>query len=355
MKNDDLNFILNTLQTVKAELSECTDWYSVLGFLELNKISGVFYDNLKKLGIKVPQQISRKLNNIKNIQVKRNNLMAQWIERISVELNNKSMPHAFLKGSVLSNYGNLKLYDEGERISNDIDILVSQNNLSEIHKVLTELEFEQGYFDFNKNEFVKLSRSEIISRRMNRGETAPYIKLINDSIIDFIEIDINFSLSYLPESKNVDEFLQDVKLYDAVYSLTEIKFFVYLILHQYKESILYSMVQRNKDLELYKLLDIYLFLKNKLIDYNELYDFCKKFNIEKECYYVLYQTTEVFDTLKEDNGLMDFMNMIKPYCLDYLYAIIDPENKNQAYEWQISLVKRLCMYDKNKCIVKILK
>ena len=141
-----------------------------------------------------------------------------------------------------------------------------------------------------------MSRNEIVSRRMNRGETAPFILKTEDTCVPFIEVDLNFSLDYLPNSNKelLSAVLQETVDYSGsivggIRSLKIEDFFLQLIMHQYKESILYSMVERNKDVELYKLLDIYLFIKKGYIELNQLYGKIKRFRLEKAVVCVLEQ------------------------------------------------------------------
>lgn len=75
-------------------------------------------------------------------------------------------------------------YGDGERISNDIDILIEQEDISSVSTLLKSMGFTQGYYDFLENNIVPLSRAEVLSRRMNRGETAPFIlKTENSSML----------------------------------------------------------------------------------------------------------------------------------------------------------------------------
>ena len=72
-------------------------------------------------------------------------------------------------------------------------------------------------------------------------------------MVPFIELDVNYSLGYHPDKDlhQVEDLLCDVKPYqfvgrETIYSLTEEKFLLHLIMHQYKEATLYWMVHRNR-------------------------------------------------------------------------------------------------------------
>lgn len=365
----ELKFILNTLQNIKTEDTDNFNWYWISGFLDLHKISVPFYNCAKDLNLPLPQQIERRLFNTKNQQSERNETMRKWIEDISSEIRYEDIRYAFLKGSVISNtdfkayYSNEisfqcmakyndfnsinPIYASGERISNDIDILISPLDIQKADRALKRLGFKQAYWDFKTNTMIGFSRAEIISRRMNRGETVPYMQVV-DNTCRFIEVDINFSVDYLPNGKEIilQDMLSDTVIYNAklqtgINSMKPEKFLLHLILHLYKEAYVYSMVKRGKDLELYKYLDIYKFINNKLINYDILLELIRKYNIYKECYYVLYNLSEIFN-IKSD--LYKLFPYLKPTDDENINTVIDPENKNRKYKWNITLFDRLEKY-----------
>jgi len=365
MEKKDLDFILKVLQEIPADPID-VDWYAVMGYLELNRVTVSFYNSAVRLGIELPPRVKRKCVNMLAYQKARNTVMSEWAERISAELCKQGVQHAFLKGSILANYKfqmfdpklqaikyypmtaeHGRLYSDGERTSNDIDILINQKNITKLHQILTALGFEQGYWDFNKNCFCALSRAEILSRRMNRGETAPYILQLDNNFLNFIEIDINFSLDHLPGGNDcsggdaVENFLSDVKKYDEkLYGLEETKFFVHLLLHQYKESTVYSMVRRGKDTELYKYLDIYLFLRKGLVHFGNLVKIARGLNLEAECFCVIHTAMEIFDKLKYDKAFI-FLMMAAPQDFKRKLEVADPENEGKRYYWLKPLRERM--------------
>ena len=204
----------------------------------------------------------------------------------------------------------IQIYKEGERNGNDIDILVSQKDLSNISEVLRALGFRQGRYDSKERKFIGFSREEILTRRMNRGETAPYLLMTEDPLLPFVEVDVNFSLHNLPGDKDVDGFLENTKIINGVRTLEQNKFFLHLLAHQYKEISLYDMWRRNKNQSLYKFLDIYLFLKNGLVSYGELYGYCQKENIRQICCSTIADVVSIFESLKEKRALVEFLQDI---------------------------------------------
>lgn len=376
----ELDFIISVIQGKIGDVSTI-DWYNVVGFTELNKVSGYFYNRFKELGGKMPDNVNKKYKQIMYIQKNRNKLMRKYIQILIDELNRYKIPYAFLKGGVMSNANfnfceqafkcqmptenrrnnyaierKKTFYKEGERISNDIDILIDPAHISLMTKVLKELGFVQGYFDYNRNSIVELDRQEIINRRMNRGETAPFLKKINNSVLPFIEIDINFSLSYFPiendslRTKMLEGCVDYIgSIPYGIRSLEVNDFFLYLIMHQYKESILYSMAERNKTTELYKYLDIYLFIERGFIDLYDIINLAFTYKVTKEVYFVLYTISQIFTGLK----INDVLERIKPCERGYLHEVFDPVT-GKKYAWEISIYDRVLVSDKIKYLREII-
>lgn len=272
---DEIKFIAGVLTGGEPHCAADFDWYYILGFLELHKIAGVFFCRAAEKNIKIPTAVLRKLQEIFNGQEYRVRLMRKWIEDISYELDCAKLDYVFLKGSVLAHtdFCGKEAYSDGERVSNDIDILVRSSCVTEVANALKNMGFKQGFWDFKSGQFNPLSRAEIVSRRMNRGETAPFIALTENERVPFIEVDVNFSVDYLPtgQERLVEAMLSNKKRYygkmqSGLYGSSPEWFFIHLILHQYKESVLYFMAERGKEADLYKLFDIYLLLNNGAVN-----------------------------------------------------------------------------------------
>ncbi len=359
MREGDLRFVFSVLQGEKVK-NNPLDWYSVLGFLEFHRVAVYFYRKAIEIGLELPERIAKILFELSSEQKLLCQKKNEYLHWISAALERTKINHAFLKGSVLQGAyfrqltneyfscrrypQKIQIYKEGERNSNDIDILVSQKDLSAIGEVLRELGFQQGKYDYKEKKFIAFSRKEILTRRMNRGETAPYLLLTEDPLLPFIEIDVNFSLDNLPGGKDVDRFLENTETVSGFRTLEQNKFFLHLLAHQYKEISLYDMWRRNKNQSLYKFLDIYLFLKNGLISYGELYGYCQNKHIRQICYRTMTDTMIVFETLKEKRALGEFLQSIKSTepleVVDY--------NSHKTFTAKEGIFKRYLCFEQKK-------
>lgn len=349
MKDSDLAFIISIL---KGEKSECCniDWYAVVGFLELHKIVGMFYRKAKALDCKLPHKVDNILSRTLSNQKRRVEFFRRETEKISQYLIEEKTEHIFLKGSVLCALDETKqVYSDGERISNDIDILVKPDGLSAICKSLRELGFIQGKYDDEKGVIVPFSRMEILKRQMNRGETAPFIKPTDNPEIPFIEVDVNFSLGNEP-AEHVDlisEMINSRKLYRekiSLYGANEELFYLHLIMHQFKESRLYFMVKRNKDIDLYKLADLYYIWVKGLFDKTRFRQYAEKYGLKNEVGTVLGQVARVF-------GDKNLLKTAKEYG-ELPVEVYDYETKS-TFRWNADEKNRLCFFEAQKFLREV--
>lgn len=202
MRKKEISFVADVLaENPRFRKAEDLDWYFILGYLELNKVCGYFYGRARELGVPLPQGVLRRLAQTAAVQEERNEQMREYIGEIGKKLKDAKIGYAFLKGAVLSNanlrmselaftcfahspvslakyesYRNDVFYKAGERVSNDVDLLVRPADVGAVSAILKDMGFVQGYYDFFKGRIVGLDRAEIVSRRMNRGETAPFLK-----------------------------------------------------------------------------------------------------------------------------------------------------------------------------------
>ena len=339
----DLQYVIDVLKG-KEPFRAPEDWYGILGFLECHRIAGLFYCNTEKLEIPLPQKIDSLLRQAYEKQKRRVLLMRGYIAELSKELNSVKAEYVFLKGSVLANLANDEIYSEGERFSNDIDLLAKQDGIEKVEKALRKLGYVQGKYNADNNTVTPYTRLEIVKRRMNRGETAPFIKLTGLTEIPFIEVDINFSLGNTPGEgvELLAEMVGSGREYTGKVSMrvpSAELFFMHLVMHQYKESNLYFMAVRSKDLDLYKLADIYYIVQSGVIDINKVFALAEQYKIKDKLGAVLQQIGEIFS----DEDILRFSEQLgakQPDILDY--------EGRKRYEWRLPIRERLCSFNSLK-------
>lgn len=336
MNEKNLNFIIDVLKGKPTHLKP--DWNETLGFMIANRVAGLFYSRALKQQLYIPPQIKRFLAYHFKAQLRRISFFRNAIFELSEYLVSEKSEHIFLKGSVFTaQTKDDAIYIDGERISNDIDILVKPSGIESVVKALKRAGYVQGWFQEESGEVKPYSRLEILKRRMTRGETAPFVKLTSNQEIPYIEIDVNFSLGNEP-SEYLDLLIEMVDtriLYKgkaSIYTPNSELFFMHLILHQYKESRLYFSVIRGKALDIYKLADIYYIWNSKAVDFSQVIGYAKHFHVEKELGSVLLQVGSVFS----DKGMLKVGKELGGEEI----SVYDYVSKKE-YKWNAKVRKRL--------------
>jgi len=268
----------------------------VLGHLFANRMQGIAYDVLKNNGLlnATNREFRNSLRLAYEQNVQLNHSFQECIKLLLETISSCRGKVALLKGAYLCLH-----YPEGYRTSNDIDLLVHPNEITELASVLNTSGFRQGKIC---NEiFVPATRREIIESRMMRGETIPFIYEVNLPLMKYLEVDINFSLDY----KNGDENCLSHMLahtctkYEKglpIITLNDEDFFIHLCAHLYKEATTLPWIEMRRDMTLYKYCDIYLLLSE--MTNSQLRDVLKRateLEMEKICAYAILETMKLFD------------------------------------------------------------
>ncbi len=314
---------------IKQLLSENLDFPYILGQILINRVGGIAYHTLKNCDFlgKLNREFRNVLKEMYESNYKKSVSYREMLIELQNILKNANFKYAVLKGSYL-----VYIYDLGLRTSNDVDILISKKDISELSKLLKEHGFKQGHI--RTGSFVEATRKEIVFSSMNRGETVPYIKKINMNNLEYCEVDINFSVDFKAYQENnlVENLLNNTSEFNVskdstLNILNKIDFVIHLCTHLYKEAKVINWVNMNRDISLYKFVDIY-YIVNKNINsnyINGLIESINKYELNNECYYTFLYIKELFG-IKDDNYEL-LLTKIKPQNTEYLNKIIDPTNK----------------------------
>lgn len=329
--NNENKFILELCKSEYAQKEKLMkqmdgnlDYPYILGQLLYHRVGSIAYHTLKQNELlhKVNREFRNSLKTIYEYNSQKTESYVEILNVLKPMCEKFNFPYAFLKGAYL-----VELYQKGLRTSNDIDILIESENITELTKILKTNGFKQGNI---RNEiFIPASRKEIISSRMNRGETVPFVKEVNYPNMRYLEIDINFSLGFKPgvDESIVSEFLNCTKplILDTVSTLNRIDFLIHLCAHLYKEATVMKWVEMGRDISLYKYCDIYLFL-HKFINKKfrtELIQRIGDVRLNKECYYALYYVKELFDFDNKDLDLV--LKEIQPTDVSFMSQVLEPQ------------------------------
>ncbi len=324
----------------------------VLGQLFFNRMQGIAYIQLKNSSLltKTNREFRNSLKSAHEQNVIKNNSFFKCVEMISNILLKCKHNVAMLKGSLLC-----VRYPEGCRTSNDIDLLMLPENVTEVGELLKEAGFKQG--SIKNGEFVEATRKEIIESKMMRGETVPYIKQVDLPSMKFLEVDINFSLDYKNGDDNtLANILNHTQIINEsglqIPTLSAEDFFIHLCAHLYKEATTLPWIEMHRDMTLYKYSDIYmLLLEMTESDIDRVFVRAKELGMELICSYVILSTAELFD-VDESKAITLSKGIIKT-DQDFLFKVIDPKDK-KTFKYQTeNIVERFFLKNRKNDLVEV--
>lgn len=322
------------VDVLRELLCKKLDYPYILGQLFYNRIGAIAYTLLKDNNLL--QGLNREFRNSLKIVYEYNFVKTDSyissLKQVKNLCKTFQFPYAFLKGAYL-----VELYDKGLRTSNDIDILINPQNITELTNKLKEVGFEQG--NIINEKFAPASRTEIISSRMNKGETVPFVKEVGLPGMKYLEIDVNFSLGFRPgmDEKVVSDFLARTQplILNAISTLDKVDFLIHLCAHLYKEATVMNWVRMGRDISLYKYCDIYLFVKEFMTEEFEvsLIQRIIDLHLNKECFFALSYTKELFEL--NDEILNGVIKSIKPTDTLFMKQVLEPET-GKVYSYDMN-------------------
>lgn len=330
------------LENIVGALQNRPDYGYVLGQLQMHRMAGAAYLVLRKhelLG-KINREFRSSLRAVYQYNRFRNEAYTSALCMLADMLQDASFTYAVLKGGVL-----LSMYPSGIRTSNDVDLLVSRRDISKVVDCFQKQGFVQGFVRNEK--IVEASRREIINAQLNRGEIIPFVKYVGFQGLEFLEVDINVSLD---EKASEDTEVIDIMLQErsdfmlnqekSMYTLKAEDFLIHLCVHLYKEATVFQWVEMGRDLSIYKFLDIYVYYRRHVEEQWEevLVKRIKDFKLEIPCYYALYYTGILFETMIF-NGILNRIGKFDTYK-DGLNQVYDPVEK-KLYKYRKDFMKRL--------------
>jgi len=290
-RNEDEEKELNNI--IQNEL----DWGMVGGILLHHRLSGYFINNLSENQKKyLSTEFKKTLELIVKAQKIATNENYKLLLPIFEEFEKNGIRYAALKGLVY----NFTIYQAGYRRSNDSDLLVLEEDLDKLDKVLRSNGFIQC---FSKSEFKEASRKAKFTQRLNHHDLVPYMKKIDGTIVSEMKIDINFHFDSKDNdiSKEIYNYGTTI-VSNGIFSLRMLRLethLAHLCVHFYREATNSIWTSERRDVTLYKVIDIVNTLRMYLKD-NNLLDWCnlmKKFGIQNQCYFTLYTLVQFYPDL----------------------------------------------------------
>lgn len=285
-----LGCLVNRTEAEENRLNELLaapeDWAFITGQLVRHRLNGNFYASLSKEQTKY--MIHKVLNTfglLSSCYEACNKVNLEFTQKLMEETDKAGLKIAGLKGVVF----NTTMYPLGARRSNDIDVLVAENDIKAFDNVMRELGFIQS-LDRGKTEATK--REKMI-QIMNYHDLVPYFKRIELPYMDTIKVDVNFHFD--SKDHDITRQILDKGVQEYVgngYTIRGLKWtshLLHLCVHFYREASNSIWTSTGRDVDLYKIVDIQNTFRR--CSREELLDWCKdidEFELRKQCYFTLY-------------------------------------------------------------------
>ena len=284
------------IDLVNSLLTQDLNWGYILGELIHHRLSGYFIsyfpqDKVQNLFKEVNKQLTQIYRTNKYITEK--NMVC--ITELCSLFDKENIRYAGLKGVVY----NCSMYDLGVRRSNDIDLLVLEDDLDKLDKVLHDC----GFIQTLNSKCEEATRRDKLIQRMNHHDLIPYYRSNdNDIILPYNKIDINFKVDTKNEfiTKQFFDFGTEEYTKDnfKIKGLRWETHLLQLCIHFYREATENIWIAQKRDCMLYKIVDI-----ENTIRYfgagqlNDWLDSIKFF----DCYESVYLTFKILNKYYKNN------------------------------------------------------
>ncbi len=302
-------------------LEQRLDWFFIGGVLLNHRLSGYFYNGLtKRQQEKLPGELRANLKLIVEAQKEKQKRLIPELKEVNQILTESGIRFAALKGAVFG----ACLYHMGDRRSNDIDLLVFEEDLD---KLDTELR-KAGFIQTNMSDgpIQEATKREKLIQRMNYHDLVPYLRKLDD---DYLALDINFLFD--GKENLIDREIHEygTRLYQGedyeILGLPVETNLAFLCAHFYREASNTIWTSGKRDVLLYKIVDIMNFIRKFRgeIAVPEWTALMRKLKLDQKCYLTFHALSEFYSDPFIDSVLAE---------LDvpddaFLKQIYDPQQK----------------------------
>lgn len=319
-KNED------EVREISELLEQKLDWIEIAGLMLNHRLGGYVFKGLnKEQRRKMPREMRKALELLVNAQKEQFGKIVEELSKVNTLLVNSDIRFAALKGAFFG----CEMYERGIRRSNDIDLLVYEEDLGKLDVCLRSM----GYIQSNmpNGELIEATKKEKIIQRMNYHDLVPYMKTFSDGMF---ELDINFLFD--GKSNMIDKKVYEMgtNIYKGEYEIVGLNCYTnmaFLCCHFYREASDTIWTEGKRDVTLYKIVDMINFIRyyRKELKYDELVDVFKKLHIEKKAYFTFKIMTEFYN----DVFLYTMIERLHDYETEdeEMKKVYDSKNKTTIY------------------------
>ncbi len=303
------------IEKIDKILDEKIDWCVISGQLMNHRLLGYFYEGLtSKQKDKMPKELRKTTLLLMSKQEEAMRNKYEIYKKISKEFEEEGIRYCALKGLMFC----ADFYSLKERRSNDLDIMLLEEDLSKADKILRNLGFIQSFM--KDGEIKEATRTEKIRQRLKFHDLVPCVKEEGESIM---KIDINFRFDSENNDIDKDVFDKGICCYKnnglEVNGLPFNTNLIFLCIHFYREGRNTIWTKGRRDILLYKIVDVINMIRvhYDVFDINEWVSLVRDLNVEEKCYYTFY----VLNQFYKDDKIEQVLEMLSPADNSFLNQI----------------------------------
>lgn len=331
-----ITFNAENVAEVTELIQRPLEWYTLLNYFIKNKIVGLAYANIKKLGFLqyVPLQIHQLMKFYTTGNDTRNQKYQEELNHVLSAFRAKNIPCFPLKGAVLLS----QLYsDSGSRSVNDIDLLIRLQDVEEITSVMLALDYVQGDYDYSTSQIRMNSREKEVSWKINMNTLPTFVKLDDSKEVEFFMVDFSYSLNLDKKLEPVEEMIQQ----GCKGLLLPEHFLVHLCCHLYKEATGAIWIYTDCDINMIKFCDIREYVLQQINEEQliQAARFANRFGLQQPLYFTFFYLQMIYN----DGYEQGIMNLLDITDKDF---VLSPSSKHseEHYQWKKTFWERLFAY-----------
>lgn len=240
----------------------------------------------------------------KNMQRYRANF--QHFKQVALDLENGNINYSITKGAYVAR---IAYPNESYRHSDDLDIIIKREDYMKVKKVLNNNGYVQGIYDYKDKKIYNFSRKQELFYLTYTQQSAPFIKIINNKAIPFINLDLNFEIFWEKPKWDIEDLIshsQKIEYWECFANTLQNEYILlHLCLHAYYDMNSIYVLYKDYSFRLKYFVDIYGFVKNAKISWKKFKFICIKYGVAKYISYIFYYTWLIFcdDSLLYITGL----------------------------------------------------
>lgn len=270
-------------------------------------------------------------------------------------LEGKGIPYVVTKGMYTALLGYPR---SGDRLFNDIDLLIDAMDEEEAISILISQGFLQGVYSREKNVLIPIPRQNQIFFSAFTHQTAPFRKALNNFRMRYMTVDVNHHILWgecMEDFKSLS--IRDFITHRKPMEYAGVKFwgllceygFIHIALHLYNDLNSLNILHTAKSYNLRGFLDAYLFIKNNDLDWAVIEEYCAREKLSKYVYYVLTMTGKVFN----DESLQYLIKRPVDYTSDFENSFGLHESERRL--WRHTLWERIFSPDREVLLAPYLQ